>query len=109
MLYPAIFEGGNFTETYAILPVILSMGAFWADLRSGKTGWVAAIGVLIAAGFLLKPTYISMGLAAGVVIATLDLRKRNTKAALGKILIICFGALYLGTDFDVLGFQTRIL
>ena len=93
VLYPAIFTGGNFTETYAILPAVLSMGAFWAYLRSGNLRWVAVLGVLIAAGFLLKPTYISMGLAAGAVLAYLDLRKRKYKAALGKILIIGCAAL----------------
>jgi hypothetical protein len=88
VLYPDIFEGGNFTETYAILPVVLSIGAFWAYLRSGKNFWVAVLGLLVAAGFLLKPTYISTGLAAGAVISYLELRKRKYKAMVGKLLLL---------------------
>jgi hypothetical protein len=93
VLYPDIFEGGNFTETYAVLPVVLSIGAFWAYLRSGKLRWVAVLGLLVAAGFLLKPTYISMGLAAGIVISYLDLRNRKYKAAIGKIILLSICAL----------------
>ena len=93
VLYPDIFLGGNFTETYAILPVVLSIGAFWAYLRSGKLRWVAVLGLLAAAGFLLKPTYISMGFAAGIVIFYLDLRNRKYKAAIGKILLLSLTAL----------------
>ena len=93
VLFPDIFEGGNFTETYAILPGVLSIGAFWAYLRSGRSLWVAVLGLLIAGGFLLKPTYISMGLAAGVVISYLELRKRKYKALIGKILLLSFSAL----------------
>jgi hypothetical protein len=88
VLYPELFEGGNLTETYAILPVVLSIGAFWAYLRTGKNLWVAVLGLLVAAGFLLKPTYISMGLAAGVVISYLELRKRKYKALIGKLLLL---------------------
>jgi len=93
VLYPDIFEGGNFTETYAILPVVLSIGAFWAYLRSGKIRWVAVLGLLVAAGFLLKPTYISMGLAAGIVISYLDLRNHEYKAGIGKILLLAITTL----------------
>jgi hypothetical protein len=88
VLYPDIFEGGNFTETYAILPVVLSIGAFWAYLRSGKNLWVAVLGLLTAAGFLLKPTYISVSLAAGAVISYLELRKRKYKELIGKLLLL---------------------
>jgi len=88
VLYPDIIEGGNFTETYAILPVVLSIGAFWAYLRSGKNLWVAVLGLLTAAGFLLKPTYISVGLAAGVVILYMELRKRKYKKLVGKLLLL---------------------
>jgi hypothetical protein len=93
VLYPDIFAGGNFTETYAILPVVLSIGAFWAYLHSRKMQWVAVLGLLVAAGFLLKPTYISIGLAAGIVISYLDLRNRKYKAAIGKLLLLASAAL----------------
>ena len=93
VLYPDIFEGGNFTETYAILPVVLSMGAYWAYLRTGKNYWVAVLGLLVAAGFLLKPTYISMGLAAAVVIFYRDLRSRNYRPLIRKFLLFSISTL----------------
>jgi 4-amino-4-deoxy-L-arabinose transferase-like glycosyltransferase len=88
VLYPGIFQGGNFTETYAILPIVLSLGAFWAYLRSGHKRWLIALGVLTAAGFLLKPTYISIGVVAGFTIAYLELRRRSIKNLVVNLLIL---------------------
>jgi hypothetical protein len=88
LLYPDIFQGGNFTETYAILPVVLSMGVFWAYIRSAKRLWLVILGLIIAAGFLLKPTYISFGLASTIVLIILRLRGRAFRAFLQDIAII---------------------
>jgi hypothetical protein len=93
VLYPDIFQGGNFTETYAILPVVLSLGAFWVYLQSGHKRWLIALGLLAAAGFLLKPTYISIGLAATITIAFLELRRRSFKTMLTKLAILSASAL----------------
>jgi hypothetical protein len=93
VLYPGIFQGGNFTETYAILPIVLSMGALWAFLRAGKWYWLVALGILTACGFLLKPTYISLGLAAGMLIAYLDIRRREFKHLLSDLAILVASAL----------------
>ncbi len=93
LLYPDIFQGGNFTETYAVLPVVLSLGAFWAFLRSGNRRWLIALGLLIAAGFLLKPTYIAVGLASSVVVIYLELRRRSFKTLLMNLGILCLSAL----------------
>ena len=79
ILYPDIFQGGNFTETYAVMPVVLSLGSFWAYLRSGRRLWLVAIGLLFAASFLLKPTYIAVGLAAGIIISLLGLKCTSLK------------------------------
>ena len=92
LLYPDIFQGGNYTETYAVLPAVLSLGAFWAYLRSGRKRWLIALGVLAAAGFLLKPTYIAVGLASGGVVAYLDLRRRRFKVMLLDLAILCLSA-----------------
>ena len=88
VLYPPIFQGGNFTETYAILPVVLSLGAFWAYLRTGRRRWLIALGLLAAAGFLLKPTYIAVGLAAAITMGFLELRRRSFHTLLIKLSII---------------------
>ncbi len=92
VLYPDIFQGGNYTETYAILPVVLSLGAFWAYLRSGRKRWLIALGLLAAAGFLLKPTYIAVGLAAAISIAFLELRRRSFRTLLVNLAIIAVSA-----------------
>lgn len=93
LLYPDIFQGGNFTETYAVLPVVLSMGAFWAYLCSGQRRWLIALGMLSAAGFLLKPTYVAMGLAAGVTIVYLEIRRRRMKDQLLDLVVLGIFAL----------------
>jgi hypothetical protein len=92
-LYPDIFQGGNFTETYAILPIALSFFAFWAFLHTAHHRWLVMLGLLTAAGFLLKPTYISMGLAVAIVLAYFGLRSRSYKAFWINIGVMGFSAL----------------
>lgn len=91
-LYPDIFQGGNYTETYAVLPAILALGAFWAYRRSGQRRWLAALGLLFTAGFLLKPTYIAAVLASGSVIAYLDVRRRDYKTLVANLAVIAVAA-----------------
>ncbi len=93
VLYPGIFQGGNFTETYAILPVVLSIGALWAYLCKGKVVWLVVLGLLLAAGFLLKPTYIAIGLSAGILIVYLHFRRRAYKRLLVEGAIFAASAL----------------
>ncbi len=92
VLYPDIFQGGNYTETYAILPVVLSLGAFWAYLRSGHKRWLIALGLLASAGFLLKPTYIAVGLASAIIIAILEFKRRSFRTLLINLAIIAVSA-----------------
>ncbi len=63
-LHPAYVSGGNYTEVYALLPQTLTLAAVMMYFKTNRTGWVAVIGVLTAAAFLLKPTYIALGLAS---------------------------------------------
>jgi hypothetical protein len=93
VLYPGIFQGGNFTETYDILVVVLALGAFWAYLRSGRWYWLTALGLLAAAGFLLKPTYVAVELAAAAVIAFLAIRRRDYRRLLIDMLVIAVSAI----------------
>ena len=92
ILYPGIFQGGNFTETYAVLPVVLSFGSFWAYLRSGRRLWLVAIGLLFAASFLLKPTYIAAGIAAGIIVILLGLKCTSLKKVATNLAIFCLSA-----------------
>jgi 4-amino-4-deoxy-L-arabinose transferase-like glycosyltransferase len=92
VLYPGIFQGGNFTETYAILPAVLSIGALWLYLGSGRRGWLVVLGVLAASGFLLKPTYIAMGLASAIVVSYLAIRSRDAKRLVINLAILLISA-----------------
>jgi hypothetical protein len=92
VLYPGIFQGGNFTETYAILPVVLSMGALWGYLGSGRRGWLVLLGLLVSGGFLLKPTYLAMGLASAIVISYLEIRRRDSKRLVINLVILLISA-----------------
>lgn len=93
VLYPGIFQGGNFTETYDILVVVLALVAFWEYLRSGRKAWLVALGILAAAGFLLKPTYIAVEFSAAAVIAYLSIRRREMKRLVTELAILAVSAL----------------
>jgi hypothetical protein len=92
-LYPDIFQGGNFTETYTILPITLSFYAFWAFLHTAHQRWLIILGALNAIGFLLKPTYISMGMAAAVVLIYLYLRSHSGKKLWVNLAVLGLSAL----------------
>ena len=81
-LYPDYYQRGNFTEVYALLPQVLAIAALAKYLSTGKSRWVFFLGMMTAAAFLFKPTYIAMGLAALIVILYLDLRTNTIRQAL---------------------------
>ena len=63
-LHPAYVSGGNYTEVYALLPQVLTLVAAMAYFKTGKSRWMAMFGVLTATAFLLKPTFIALGIAS---------------------------------------------
>ncbi|GMR11342.1 MAG: hypothetical protein BMS9Abin28_2172 [Anaerolineae bacterium] len=63
-LHPAYVSGGNYTESYALLPQVLTLAAATAYFRTTKSIWIFIMGLLTAAAFLLKPTYIALGVAS---------------------------------------------
>ena len=63
-LHPAYVSGGNYTETYALLPQVLTLAAATAYFRTTRSIWLLTLGLLTAAAFLLKPTYIALGAAS---------------------------------------------
>lgn len=93
VLYPGIFQGGNYTETYAILPGLVTLAAFWAYLRSGRRRWLVVLGLSTAAGFLLKPTYIGEGLAATLVLVYLGIRQRKLRPLAAQLASIAAAVL----------------
>jgi hypothetical protein len=82
VLYPPYYEGGNLTETYVLLPVILLMGMFFNYLSTGKKSFLVAIGLLAAFAFLLKPTYIAVSLAVALTVLYLDAARRSLHSLL---------------------------
>ena len=84
-LYPGYVEGGNFTETWALLPQILILASAVLLFRTGHQRWLFAIGTLTAVAFLLKPTYIALGLATAVVVAVPVLRGADRPTVLKPI------------------------
>jgi len=77
LLYPVYFSGGNLTETYALLPITLTLGAYFSYMRSAKRIYLAGIGFFTAIAFLFKPTYISLALAISLIILFIRLRQRK--------------------------------
>lgn len=88
LLHPYYFSGGNLTETYALLPITLTLGAYWGYINTNKRLYLAGIGLFTAAAFLFKPTYISVGVAAGLMIAYRGVRQRNIFKLAGELGII---------------------
>lgn len=78
-LHPTYVSGGNYTETYALLPQVLVLVAAMAYFRNAKSIWIFIVGLLTATAFLLKPTYIALGIATlGVALMTRHGRARQS-------------------------------
>lgn len=90
-LTPYYYSNGNLTETYLLLPLGLTAGAFYAYLTSGQRRWMLAAGLLTAAATLLKPTY--LGLGAAVVLTTLlfNWRRQALKKGFGDAVVFALG------------------
>jgi hypothetical protein len=91
LLYPLYYNGGNYTEIYALIFIILSIGVFYRFLVDGRLVWLFLIGLLTACGFLLKPTYISIGIASGIVITYRMVLRRDWKGLARSTALILAG------------------
>ena len=90
VLYPVYFSGGNLTEVFALLPITLTLGAFVGYLNTNKRVYLIGTGFLTAIAFLFKPTYISLGIAAFIILAYIRMQRheyRKTAGEMGLILI----------------------
>jgi hypothetical protein len=92
LLYPSYYQGGNLTETYVLLPLILMIGAFYSYLSTGKSRFLIWIGSLAAFAFLLKPTYLALGLSIGLTVLYLDACRRSPRLLLEHALILLLSA-----------------
>lgn len=80
LLHPSYFMGGNLTEVYALLPQVLILACAAIYLSKPRAGWLLLMGAVTGGAFLLKPTYIALGLAALAVIAYRRLREDGPRA-----------------------------
>ena len=60
----AIYQGGNSTELFALLPQILILGGTIWYSRRGQRSALFLIGFSTGLAFLFKPTYIALGVAS---------------------------------------------
>jgi 4-amino-4-deoxy-L-arabinose transferase-like glycosyltransferase len=93
LMYPTIFSGGNLTEMYATLPLILIIGSAFLYFRSGHWGWAFAVGFLTAAAFLFKQTCIALGIGAALAILVVHFRTRQYRKGLIHLAWLAAGAL----------------
>jgi len=94
-LYPGYVEGGNFTETWALLPQVLTLAAASLFFRSGRRAWLVAVGFLTAIAFFLKPTYVVLGIATLIVASITAFRAGNRSRAWSLIGLFSAGFLIL--------------
>jgi len=90
-LNPTLVGGGNFTELYALLPIVLTLGATVAYFSAARYRWIIMIGVLTAIAFMFKQNTIALGLASIAVALLEAMRVENWRKAL-KVL----GAFMIG-------------
>jgi hypothetical protein len=88
LLYPVYFSGGNLTETYALLPITLILGACWGYLSTDKRFFLFGVGLFTAGSFLFKPTYISVGVAVSLILIYLRIRQRKLLRLTGELGLI---------------------
>jgi hypothetical protein len=77
----AFYQGGNFTEIFALLPQVLVVGATVWYLHQGRWTIVLGIGGLTAVAFLCKPTYVVMGVVSLSLILGLEIAGGRWRAA----------------------------
>jgi hypothetical protein len=84
-LHPAYYIGGNLTESYALLPQMLALGAVGLYLRKHHPVWIVAAGLATACAFLFKQTYVALGMGGIIIVAYSALREGGWRPALGRI------------------------
>lgn len=89
--HPIVYKGGNFPETYALLPQVLIIWCTLMFFTSGNNRWIFLIGIFTAFAFLLKQTTTAIGLASIGVIFIKDFQVRIFSHSLKRILLFTTG------------------
>jgi hypothetical protein len=82
-----IFSGGDMTEFFSLLPLILAVWALYGYLNSKQYRWVAVLGVMTALAFLTKQTSITLGLSSFGIVILLSLIKREWWKAILRCIV----------------------
>ena len=93
LLHEDYYQGGNFTEIYALLPQVLTLGAAGWYFRSGRRRAVVLLGFLTGLAILCKPTYVGLGVASMLVIGGRELLDRRWRSALARLGLFAVGLL----------------
>jgi hypothetical protein len=93
LMTPQFFTGGNYTETYGLLPQVLIIGAAYGYLRNRKSLWVFLIGIITALASLFKQTNIALGVGSAFVVLYLDFLSRQARLGVKHALIFISGFL----------------
>jgi len=102
----AFYQGGNFTEVYALLPQVLVLGATVWYLRHGRGAIVILVGCLTAVAFLIKPTYLVLGVVSlGLILEREIAAGRWRGAALRLAAFLAGMAAVLGVVAAYWGFR----
>jgi len=90
--YPAFYQGGNLTETYALLPQALILAAAGAYFARRRDGLLVLGGGLTGLAILFKPTYSALGLALAAVSVGEALVQRQWRVGVRRLAVFSLGA-----------------
>jgi hypothetical protein len=89
---PKYYEGGNFTEIYALIPQVLALWAYMHYLFSRRRKWIFIMGSMMAFAILSKPTDFAIGMAVLLGVLYLDVRQRSFRKAVKNLILAGAGA-----------------
>ena len=90
--HPSIYQAGNFTEIYALLPQILCLASTFAFLRSRRKVWALLLGLATSAALLTRIPSIGPALAGLAVIILHELILSPHLRERAQSLILSLGA-----------------
>jgi len=90
--HPGVYQGGNFTETHALLPQVLILLVASCFGRSGRERWIPLAGFLTALAFLTKQTTIGIGTAFALLTMARAVQHGGWRLALRRAVLFAVGA-----------------
>jgi len=88
---PVYYQGGNYTENYALIPQLAAFLFLFMYMQEGKKKWIIYTGMVTAIAVLSKPTYFSAGMASMAGIAWYALRRSGWRQLLATAIWFATG------------------